>query len=323
MLRKLISNSPRLKNFMLWFGVNNYSNTIDQFTPYFHYTIGKPKEDYGLYFHKQPSSWQYHANIFLRLGAYRPHEAIKYLEYHYDLYPDKKDFLLFVQRNLQFRISNTRTDRDLPWLIISRQSLKWTEEKLLELENDKEIQSIDEFINKGLPELVKNELNKKLTIDDRALVGRFPDQDLVDPLTDQARVDQLAEKIYDHIKDPVKERMEGIMIEYENKMMRLADQHETGNIHLTNISHKEKLITLFLCLKDLSGKSKGRNKAGELLFSEMSLTDIAMILRLHFAQFKNIKVGSIEKQIYEVNTNREMDDPEFMELSRALQKFFF
>ena len=36
--------------------------------------------------------------------------------------------------------------------------------------------------------------------------------------------------------------------------MALADKYETGNIQLTNDNTKEKLIGLFLVLKDLTGK---------------------------------------------------------------------
>jgi hypothetical protein len=105
--------------------------------------------------------------------------------------------------------------------------------------------------------------------------------------------------------------------------MSLADKYETGNIQLTNLNMKDKLIALFLCLKFLTGKPTKKNKAGDLLFTDMDLNDIAQILRLHFAPYKGRKIDSIERRIYDVNNALKSDDPAFMELSKALQKFFF
>jgi hypothetical protein len=55
----------------------------------------------------------------------------------------------------------------------------------------------------------------------------------------------------------------------------------------------------------------------------MELNDIAQILRLHFASYKGLKVDSIEKRIYEVNNALKTDDPDYQDLSKAMQKFFF
>jgi len=55
----------------------------------------------------------------------------------------------------------------------------------------------------------------------------------------------------------------------------------------------------------------------------MDLNDIAQILRLHFNPWKGQKIDSVEKRIYSVNAAYKSDDPDFQELSKALQKFFF
>jgi len=101
------------------------------------------------------------------------------------------------------------------------------------------------------------------------------------------------------------------------------DKYETGNIQLTNLSMKDKLITLFLCLKSLTGRATKKNKGGDSLFTDMDMNDIAQILRLHFAPYKGRKIDSVERRIYEVNTALKSDDPAYLELSKALQKFFF
>jgi hypothetical protein len=72
--------------------------------------------------------------------------------------------------------------------------------------------------------------------------------------------------------------------------MELADKYEIGEIQLTNQEKAEKLIALFLYLKNLTGKPNRRNKTGEYLFSAMDLNDIANILRLHFIPWKGQKL---------------------------------
>jgi len=50
---------------------------------------------------------------------------------------------------------------------------------------------------------------------------------------------------------------------------------------------------------------------------------IAKILRLHFAPYKGLKIDSIERRVYEVNTNFKSDNPAYQDLFKALQKYFF
>jgi len=69
--------------------------------------------------------------------------------------------------------------------------------------------------------------------------------------------------------------------------MGLVDKYETGDIQLANLNLKDKLITLFLCLKSLAGKPARKNRIGESLFTKMDLNDIAQILRLHLHHTKD------------------------------------
>jgi len=55
----------------------------------------------------------------------------------------------------------------------------------------------------------------------------------------------------------------------------------------------------------------------------MDLNDIAQILRLHFTPYKGLKIDSIERRVYEVNTNFKSDNPAYQDLAKALQKYFF
>ena len=105
--------------------------------------------------------------------------------------------------------------------------------------------------------------------------------------------------------------------------MNLADKYETGDIQLANLNLKDKLITLLLCLKNLTSRPTRKNKLGESLFLKMDLNDIAQILRLHFASYKALKIDSIEKRIYEVNNNLKTEEQSYLNLFKGLQKFFF
>jgi len=306
MLRKYLMNKMLLRNVGLIFGeINNYTNEPGNFTPYFQYEIGSYKDDFTLYFPKLPNAILYYNSIFLKLWAYNPQDAIKYIQSHYILYPDKQDFLLFLKRQLQHRINGFKSRSNSNKLSITKISLDWVEEELTELKNTQKIQAYNQFIRQDLTVIIKNELQNNPIYSPSASL--------------QPNLDHLA----DRISIDLNAKLKSILENTETKIMNLADKYETGNIQLSNLNMKDKLITLFLCLKSLTGKSRRKNKGGDPLFMEMDLNDIAQILRLHFAPYKGRKIDSIERRIYEVNNSLKSDDPEYRELSKALQKFFF
>jgi hypothetical protein len=131
------------------------------------------------------------------------------------------------------------------------------------------------------------------------------------------------DQLTDAIARNLEAKASAILDNTETKIMELADKYEIGEIQLTNQERAEKLIALFLCLKNLTGKPNRRNKTGEYLFSAMDLNDIANILRLHFIPWKGQKLDSVAKRIYAVNATYKTDDPDLRELSKALQKYFF
>jgi hypothetical protein len=94
----------------------------------------------------------------------------------------------------------------------------------------------------------------------------------------------------DHFADQnssgLKARLDSILENTETKIMALANKYETSNVQLTNANMKDKLIGLFLILKDLTGKPVRKNKSADSLFSKMDLNDIAQILRLNFTPWK-------------------------------------
>jgi len=69
----------------------------DLFIPYFQYKIGSYQSDYYLYFPVQPSKFQYENEIFSKMYEYRGFDLVKYIEFHYDAYPDKEEFVRFLR----------------------------------------------------------------------------------------------------------------------------------------------------------------------------------------------------------------------------------
>ena len=303
MFRDYLMNKMLLRNIGLIYGeINNYSKQPGHFTPYFQFEVGPYRDDFILYFPKLPNAILYYNSIFLKLWAYKPQDSVKYIESHYNLYPDKNDFLLFLKRELQHRTAQLRKGSNKE--SISSIGLDWVNEKLARQKDEQKISTYNQFIRQDFTVIVKNEL-----------------QQVLPPNTSPAQMplDQLTDAIARNLEA----KASAILDNTETKIMELADKYEIGEIQLTNQERAEKLIALFLCLKNLTGKPNRRNKTGEYLFSAMDLNDIANILRLHFIPWKGQKLDSVAKRIYAVNATYKTDDPDLRELSKALQKYFF
>jgi hypothetical protein len=291
MLRNYIMNNSFLRNVGLIFGeIDNYPNSPGNFTPYFRYEIGTYQDNFTLYFPKLPKPKLYYNYIFLKLWAYNPQDAIKFIEDHYRAYPDKKDFLLFLKRQLQHRAAAFKEGSNR--LSITTICLDWVNDELNSLKDGQRVVAYNQFIRQDLTLIVKNEL-----------------QHFGSPSS--ANIAPSVENLTDRISSGLQVKLDSILENTESKIMALADKYETSNIQLTNATMKDKLIGLFLCLKDLTGKPARKNKTGDSLFSKMDLNDIAQILRLHFAPYKGLKIDSIERRVYEVNTNFKSDNPAY------------
>ncbi len=282
-------NNSFLRNVGLIAGeIDNYPNTRGYFTPYFQFEIGPYQDSFKLYFPKLPKPKLYYNYIFLKLWAYNPQDAIKYIEVHYDAYPDKKDFLLFMQRQLQHRAAGLK--KGSTRMSITTICLDWVSEELNNLKDEQKVTVYNQFIRQDLTLIIKNEL-----------------QEIATPSNDNSA--QSVEQLTNRISTGLQAKLDSILENTESKIMALADKYETSNIQLTNATMKDKLIGLFLCLKDLTGKPARKNKTGDSLFAKMDLNDIAQILRLHFAPYKGLKIDSIERRVYEVNTNFKSHNP--------------
>src|SRR6266540_5969315 len=152
---------------MLIYGhVNNYSRKRGMFIPYFGYKIGPYQaEGYLLNFPKLPYPEQYYNAIFLKLWAYNANDSVKYIQWHYDLYPDKKDFLLFLQRELRYRIETLDRIKNYKRQSISRICLEWVTKELNAVYDVQKIGVYNQFIKNELTVILKNELQNPLLID--------------------------------------------------------------------------------------------------------------------------------------------------------------
>jgi hypothetical protein len=303
MLRKFVMNNTFLRSGKLIFGeFGNYHNKPGDFIPYFQYEIGPYQDDFKLYFSKMPFAIRYYNSIFLKLWNYNAHDATRYLEAHFIEYPDKERFLQFLSEQLKFRIGKFKKGSRSNLSLISSICLEWVQEKMIKWKDAQKIDVYNQFIRQDLNLIVKTELQNNVTAADSHVS--------VEHLTNQICRD-------------LESKMASILETTESRIIDLADKYETGDIQIVNLSMKDKLITLLLCLKYLNAKPSRKSKPGDPLFSKMDLNDIAQILKLHFAPYKGLKIDSIEKRIYEVNNNLKLDDPTYQDLFRALQKFFF
>lgn len=308
-IRSFLMNSMAFRNMMLISGYeNNYSLKKGEFTPYFNYVIGPyQREGFLLNFPKEPYAEQYYNAIFIKLYAYNAADAVKYLQVHYDLYPDKPDFLKFLQLELRHRISwlgpKAKESKVIKWLSIMNLSLEWVEKELNEIDNHRKQVMYNQFVRNDLTVMVKNELQGS---------GNASALNDVD-------IDKLAVRVGEKVQPFV----EMIMNKVDDRMIA---QQQTGSITFTNIHLKERLIGLFQALKELQKEAKSKTGAkhsqGEPLFTKMDNVDIAHLL-LNFVPFNQSKIDAAEQQYYRVRNNLDRDDPAYQQLNKALQKYFF
>src|ERR1700722_17209047 len=74
-----------------------YAAKTTEFTAYFKYKIGDFQKDYHLYFPRQPYLQPYKNEIFNKMYEYTGYDLIRYLEFHYQAFDNKADFIRFLQ----------------------------------------------------------------------------------------------------------------------------------------------------------------------------------------------------------------------------------
>lgn len=125
LLTKVRSNLFFRTMFTSLFGRTDYSKEPGRFKPYFQYRIELLKEtDEYLYFDKEPYPIQYYNEIFNKINAYSEGHIAYLLDFHFNAYDDKEDFLTFFEFQ-----SEERLKRKSGYSIRLQSILKWVEAK--------------------------------------------------------------------------------------------------------------------------------------------------------------------------------------------------
>lgn len=285
--QKLFSNMI-LRNMLASFGERFASSEKSgEFTPYFRYKVGKYEADYFLYFPSEPFPLRYKNEIFNKLQEYTGFDRTRYLDFHYAAYSDKNGFLNFLNYEIFERLKRQPKDPGLltaqAWVTSKTEELKMKQQEQIKKEVE---QSVMEIVNK---------------------------QPTASPQEIEDQVSLLVDKFTSH--------MDRVAAETERGIKDLTDYLSTGRIELNNQTHEDKLIQALILLQTVQAPPK-QAKAGPL-FKRFTNADLAAVLRLHFAAFKDNTISTLQKKITEQSERTKGDSPKLKKLEDALQEFFY
>lgn len=260
-----------------------------EFTPYFQYKIGPYQSDYYLYFPRQPFLQLYKNEIFSKMYEYAGFDLIRYLEFHYDAYDNKADFIRFLRYEVSERLKQ--------WAPKTHKlKLTATFDWLLEKQNE-------------LEELQEKRFRERIEQDVRAAL----DRQAVAGLDIEGVVKSLSEKLA--------LRLDQVVFDTQEKMTSVTDSFPAGNIELNNHNNLEKLIQVLILISSI--KSPGEAASADKLFKHFSATDLASILHLHFRPFKDKKFNTVQVKITECSDRLKINNPKVQKLNQALKDFFY
>lgn len=244
--------------------VSNYPNREGGFTPFFAYFIGNYKDDFYLYFPKQPKAIAYYNEIFNKLSCYFANDAVQFLRFHLDLYPDKKAFLDFLFYELKHRDNQLQIPSRLYRASRKRRSsiyqmcLVWVSKQLADMQEQNKQTIYASFLRNDLNVIINNHLAENGI--QRAGAGDV--NELRETLTGE--VDKIVERI--------EEKTTAMLAAMRNDYL-------IGGIETPHPRAVELFILLILALKDFQADKNN-------MFNSFAEIDIAKILRLHFEYFK-------------------------------------
>jgi hypothetical protein len=260
-----------------------------EFTPYFQFKIGAYQSDYNLYFAKQPSLQVYKNEIFNKMYEYSGYDLVRYLEFHYEAYENKTDFIRFLRYEVSERLKRYAPKTHKLKL---QTTFDWLEEKKAEHQVQQEKQ-------------LKSQIEQDVR-------STFADQ-VAPGLDIDATVQSLSEKFAS--------RLEQVVLDTQDKMTSLTDSFPAGNIELNNHNNLEKLVQLYILI--LSIKAPGKAASEDRLFKRFSASDLASILHLHFRAFKDKKFNTVQVKITECGDRLKINNPKVQNLHQALEAFFY
>ena len=212
-IKSKLFSKPIFRNIADTFGGRTaYTKEDKVFVPYIQYKIGNYQNDYFLYFDKEPHRRLYTNEIFNKLCEYNGYDIIRYLEFHFENYTDKNDFLRFLTYEIPERMKIVSESRRLKL----QSAMDWVGETQKELQHTRqqEIEKEVQAILQNQPSASQGNAEKEIKI--------------------------LSEKLADYI--------ESLMTSAEKSMQEITRSFTTGNIQLNNRNHEDKLIQLLILL---------------------------------------------------------------------------
>jgi hypothetical protein len=266
-----------------------YAAKTTDFSAYFQYKIGDFQKHYYLYFRKQLYLQLYKNEIFNKMYEYTGYDLIRYLEFHYEAFEDKADFIRFLHYEVTERIRRKSPKYSLLKL---ETTADWTMEK------QKEQKELNEAAFKA-----EIEQDVRSTLAGQVTPG--PDMEVV--------IQSLSEKLAS--------RLEQLVSDTQDKMTSMTDSMLAGNVQVNNHNHLEKLIQVYILILQLEAPAGAAN-AGKL-FKRFSHTDLASILHLHFQEFKDKKFNTVQVKITDCADRLKINNPKVQNLDQALEAFFY
>ncbi|WP_341838613.1 hypothetical protein WJU16_12370 [Chitinophaga pollutisoli] len=282
--RNWLSSNMLFRNILADFGSRSaYTGEPGGFIAYFQYKIGPYQQDYHLYFPKEPFAVRYNNEVFNKLFEYTGEDIYKYLDFHFDAFPEKNTFILYLDRQLTERLKKSSS-----------------KERRIKLESAADWVAEKKQLFRADAELTREDISRdlQLVIDSKA-AGKAEEA--------QQRLDNLTDKL-EHKFDDAIARLESA-----------TNLLPTGSISLNNKNHEDKLVQLLYIIQHLNNP-KNRTEA---LFSGFSNINLAAILRHHFQDFSDKKPNTVEKNAKASIAKLKNNDPKVQKLIQALEEFFY
>lgn len=128
---KKLYDQPFIRFLVNIFGLESFIRKPDRdFTAYFQYRIESYKPDYFLYFPRPPYRNVYINELFRKLCSYHGYALTQFLEFHYQQYADKTEFLRFLHYEMAIRLKakTPKTKPSVYWEMVET-CLLWVEEQ--------------------------------------------------------------------------------------------------------------------------------------------------------------------------------------------------
>jgi hypothetical protein len=148
---KKLYDQPFIRFLVNIFGLESFIRKPDRdFTAYFQYRIESYKPDHFLYFPRPPYRNVYINELFRKLCSYHGYALTQFLEFHYQQFADKKEFLRFLHYEMAVRLkAKTPKTKPSAYREMVETCLLWVNEQKILVEPELQV-LIDERISAGV-----------------------------------------------------------------------------------------------------------------------------------------------------------------------------